>query len=267
MRSVEEALARILEAARPTASEEIGLDRCVGRVLVSTRVTAQTGVPPFANSSMDGFAVRAVDAPGELRLAGEVAAGTEVLPSVAAGTAVRIMTGAPIPPGADAVVPLEDVSEDDGRIRIPAVGAGSFVRAAGHDTRAGDGVELPNEPLTPAAVSVLASLGVAVVEVRRRPVVAILSTGDELVAPGERLRPGQIYDANSFGLRAAVEEAGGEAVVLPPAPDEPKAVRRVVAEGAAQADLLVVSGGVSVGQRDHVRDAIADLGSLDLWRI
>jgi molybdopterin molybdotransferase len=267
MRSVEEALSRILQAARLTEAEELPLDGSAGRVLADRAVIAGTDVPPFANSSMDGYALRAADAPGELRVIGEVAAGAASLPRVTDGTAVRIMTGAPMPPGADAVVPLEQASEVGERVRLPAVEPGAFVRAGGHDTRAGEQVELPADPLTPAAIAVLASLGMGTVAVRRRPTVAILSTGDELVSPGERLAPGQIYDANSFALGAAVAEAGGVAMTLRRAPDEPVAVRRLVLEGAGRADVLIVSGGVSVGSRDHVRAAIEDVGHLDLWRI
>jgi molybdopterin molybdotransferase len=267
MRSVDDALDAILASARLTDTEILPLDRCAGRVAAEPRIVAAVDVPPFDNSSMDGFALRAADAPGTLRLAGEVAAGTGSLPSVVPGTTVRIMTGAPLPPGADAVVPVEEASEADGAVRVPAVEAGAFVRRAAHDTRAGQEVELPAEPISPGSLAVLASLGIAVLAVRRRPRVAILSTGDELRAPGEPLAPGQIYDANSIALAAAVEDAGGEAAVLPRAPDDPKAIETTVREAAATADLLVASGGVSVGRHDHVRDVIQRLGALDFWRI
>jgi molybdopterin molybdotransferase len=267
MRSVEEALDAILASARLTGFEMLPLDRCVRRVAAESRIVAAVDVPPFDNSSMDGFALRAADAPGTLRLAGEVAAGSAALPSVEPGTTVRIMTGAPMPPGADAVAPLEVVEEAADGVRVAVVEAGAYVRRAGHDTRAGDVVELPFEPLGPSALAVLASLGIGQLNVRRRPRVAILSTGDELRSPGEVLGPGQIHDANSVALAAAVEEAGGEPLMLPRAPDDAAPIQALIADAAADADLLVASGGVSVGRHDHVRDVIRQLGSLDFWRI
>jgi molybdopterin molybdotransferase len=177
------------------------------------------------------------------------------------------MTGAPMPPGADAVVPIEDATEDGGRVAIPGVVVGRFVRAAGHDTRAGEVVALPPEPMTPSVIAVVASLGVPEVAVRARPRVAVLSTGDELVEPGRQLQPGQIHDANSVALAAAVREAGGEPVPLPRVGDDPEAIEEAIGQAVARADLLVVSGGVSVGRHDHVRDVIERLGSLELWRI
>ena len=268
MLSVEEALARILAGAKVTEVEGVSLLVAVGRVPAAAFITAEVDVPPFANSAMDGFALRCADAPGDLRLVGEVAAGAGELPTVLPGTTVRIMTGAPIPPGADAVIPLEVAEElAGGLVRLPATTVGAFVRAAGHDTRRGERIELAVGPLTAATIAVLASLGHGEVEVRRRPVVAILSTGDELVAPGQPLGTGQIHDANSASLAAAVAEAGGEPRPLAIAPDRPAGIQAAVADAAASADLLVVSGGVSVGQHDHVRSAIEQLGELGFWRI
>jgi len=268
MLSVEEARDQILAHARLTETEQVPLADAAGRVPSSWSVTAEVDVPPFANSSMDGFALRAADAPAELPVTGEVAAGATSLPALEPGTAVRIMTGAPLPPGADAVVAIEEaemVGED--RARLPATKAGAYVRPVGHDTRRGDRVELPNEPLSSTSLAVLASLGIGSVAVRRRPVVAILSTGDELVAPGEALSGGQIHDANSVALAAAVVETGGEALVMPRVGDDPAAIEAALVAGAARAELLVVSGGVSVGHYDHVRSAIERLGELAFWRI
>ena len=267
MLSLEEAYRRLLAHAHLTDGERVPLTEASGRVLVEPKVVAAVDVPPFANSAMDGFALRAADAPGTLRLAGEVSAGAGLLPTVAPGTAVRIMTGAPIPPGADTVVPLEDAAEGDGTVAIPnPVLSGRHIRAAAHDTRAGDELCLPG-PLTAAKIGVLASLGIGEVEVRRRPVVAVLSTGNELVGPGEPLGPGQIHDANGVALAAAVAEAGGVPLLLPRLPDEAWPIESALIGAARDADLVVTSGGVSVGRHDYVRAVLERNGSLDFWRI
>ena len=265
--SFEEAHRRLLARADLTDGERVPLPEAVGRVLVEPKVVAAVDVPPFANSAMDGFALRAADAPGVLRLAGEVIAGAAELPAVEAGTTVRIMTGAPMPPGADTVVPLEDATEADGTVTIPgSVAAGRHVRDAAHDTRAGDEICLPGA-LTAARIGVLASLGIGEVAVRRRPVVAILSTGNELVGPGEALGPGQIHDANGAALTAAVVEAGGVPLLLPRQRDEAGPIEAALTAAARDADLLVASGGVSVGRHDYVRAVLEANGSLDFWRI
>ena len=177
------------------------------------------------------------------------------------------MTGAPLPPGADAVVPIEDASEADGSVSIPAgVPSANHVRAAAHDTRAGDEICLPGT-LTPARIAVLASLGIGEVTVRRRPMVAILSTGNELVGPGEPLGPGQIHDANGVALAAAVTEAGGVPLILPRQLDEERSIESALMDAARDADLVVTSGGVSVGRHDYVRAVMERNGSLDFWRI
>jgi molybdopterin molybdotransferase len=267
MRSVEEALAGILAVARLTEVETLPLDACFGRVPASFQLTAALDVPPFDNSSMDGYALRAADTPGRLRLVGEVAAGAGTLPDVVPGTAARIMTGAPMPPGADAIAPIEVVEEAEAEVVVPASEPGAFVRRAGHDTRAGEMVTLPEEPLTAATLGLLASLGLGELAVRRRPRVAILSTGNELRPPGAPLAAGQIHDANGIALAAAITEAGGEPVPLERTPDDAARIEQQVMRGAAEADLLVASGGVSVGRHDLVRDVIGRLGALDFWRI
>jgi molybdopterin molybdotransferase len=267
MLSLDDARGQLLERAVLARGETVSITDAVGRVLVDPRVVAAVDVPAFANSAMDGFALRAADAPGPLRLTGQVAAGASSLPSVELGSTVRIMTGAPMPPGADTVVPIEEAVEDADGVTVPAlVASGAHVRPAAHDTRAGDEVCLPGL-LTPAAIAVLASLGIGSVEVRRRPMVAVLSTGDELAGPGDDLRPGQIHDANTPALAAAVIEAGGQPLVLPRAPDEREAIEHALADAAARADLVVTSGGVSVGRHDHVREVLEERGELGFWRI
>ena len=268
MLSVEDALARLLEGVAPLETERVALADSLGRVPAGNPVTAAHDVPPFANSAMDGFALRAGDGTAARRVVGESRAGGPPPPAVEAGTAIRIMTGAPMPVGADAVVPLEEADEADDAVLVhgaPRVGA--YVRTAGHDVRAGDAVAIPAMPITAPVIGLLAAMGRSEVEVRRRPRVAVLSTGDELVAAGAALGFGEIHDANAPALAAAVAEAGGEPVLLERARDDRHEVEARLRLGAANSDLLIVSGGVSVGAHDHVRDAIERLGALSFWRI
>jgi molybdopterin molybdotransferase len=266
MLPLDEAYRRLLARATPTDAEPVPLLEAVGRVLVEPRIVAGFDVPGFDNSAMDGYAVRASDTPGTLRLAGEVAAGMRDLPTVEPGTAVRIMTGAPMPPGADAVVPVEAAIELDDHVELTATTPGTHVRTTGHDTRAGDELCMPDE-LTPAKLAVLASIGQGEVHVRRRPVVAILSTGDELVGAGEPLGPHQVHDANGVALAAAVRDAGAEPHVLRRVGDDAAQIESTLTRAAATADLLVTSAGVSVGRHDHVRAVLEQRGALDFWRI
>ena len=267
MLSVEEARDRILARISLTRGETVPLTEAVGRATVARSVIAPADVPPFANSAMDGFAVRSAELPGRLPLAGEIRAGASQVPALEPGTAIRIMTGAPVPVGADAVVPVEDVSEEGDAITVAAgVRQGAHLREAGHDTAAGDEISLPR-PLTPAGIAVLATLGFAAIEVHVRPRVAVITTGDELAEAGQPLAPGQIHDANGPALAAAVIEAGGEAQLWPRIPDDRPAIEAALADAAGDADLVLVAGGVSVGRHDLVRDVIERLGSLEFWRI
>lgn len=265
MLTLEEAQARLLARASITGDEELDLRAAAGRVLADPRITAPLDVPPFANSAMDGFALRAADTPGALRIVDDIAAGSRDLPTVSAGEAVRITTGAPLPPGADTVVPLEEADEANGTVSVARSTEGTFVRAAGSDTPAGSEICLPGA-LGPPQLAVLASLGLARVRVRRRPRIAVLSTGDELVEPGRELEPGQIYDSNAWALEAAIAEAGGEPHGLGRVADRREDVESALRAGAAF-DLVVSSGGVSVGQHDHVRNVLEAAGSLDFWRV
>jgi molybdopterin molybdotransferase len=268
MLSVEEALERLLEGLSPMSSERVPLADALGRVPASPPAKATHDVPPFANSAMDGFALRVADGGAARRVIGESRAGGPPAPAVEPGSAVRIMTGAPMPDGADAVVPIEEASESDGSLAIRVVPLPhAHIRDAGHDVAAGTAVALPAGPITASVIGLLAAMGHGDVEVRRRPRASILSTGDELVPVGALLGPGQIHDANGPALAAAVREAGGEPIILELAGDDPGEIERRVREGAEAADLLIVSGGVSVGEHDHVRAVIERLGALDFWRI
>jgi molybdopterin molybdotransferase len=239
-------------------------------------------LPPLDNSAMDGYAVRRADiagagpeSPRELRVIGQVAAGAMPDREVTPGTAVRIMTGAPIPDGADTVVPFEETDEvqrraagrDLDRIGVLAdVGQGSSVRPAGEDLRCGDAVVKTGTVLRPSEVGVLASVGRERVRVVRRPVVAILATGDELAAPGQSLGPGMIHDANSLGVAAEVIRSGGVPKLLGIARDNLADMNRKLEEGL-DADLLITSAGVSRGDYDMVKDVLSQRGEVAFWSV
>ncbi|HZP66389.1 MAG TPA: gephyrin-like molybdotransferase Glp [Rudaea sp.] len=275
--TVEAAQALAVAAARPLGAERVGLREALGRVLAEA-VTAPDDVPPHRNSAMDGFAVRSIDvgdasdvsAPVELRIVGEVAAGHAAARAIGAGEALRIMTGAPLPDGADAVVMVERTEAAGDRVRIlEAARAGQHVREPGEDVRRGDVVVPAGATLGPAELGVLASARRAQVAVTRRPVVALLSTGDELRDVDQPLdaRAGKIADTNSYALEALVREAGGVARVSPIVRDD-RALLRAAIEDARAADLIVSTGGVSVGEHDHVKAVLAELGAtLDAWRV
>jgi len=271
MLSYEEALAFLLDRARTVAdTEEIPTELALGRVLARA-VTSSIDVPPWDNSAMDGFAVRAdtVPAAGEAALAvsQRIPAGVMGAP-LTPGTAARIFTGAPVPPGADAVVVQERCREDAGVVHFSGpVRTGDNIRPCGNDIAAGSEVLAVGTRMRPQELGLAASVGVPRVAVHRRLRVALFSTGDELVTPGSPLGPGQIYNSNRYVLIGLLHGLGCEVRDLGIVPDDRAATRRAVEECAATADVLLTSGGVSVGEEDHVKQALLDLGRLDLWRV
>ncbi len=272
MLSVEEALERVLSGLSPLPEERVPLLEALGRVL-SRDAVAPHDIPPHANSAMDGYAVRAADTAGagpvRLRLVGEVAAGGLPEREVGPGEAVRIMTGAPLPPGADAVVRFEWAELAGEWVLIfRAVPPGHDVRPAGEDVRAGEVVIPAGTRLRPQEIGMLATLGETEVWVRRRPRVGILATGDELVEPGDPLPPGKIRNANSYTNFAQVKKYGGIPVPLGVARDREEEVAARLRAGVEQGvDLLLVSGGVSVGDFDLVKRVLAAQGRMDFWRV
>ncbi len=265
---VEVARGRVLAACAPLPPRPVPLADALGRVLAQPVVSA-VDVPPFPNTAMDGFAVRAGDTPGELHVVGTLAAGAD--PSgftVGPGQAVRIMTGAPLPVGADAIVMVERTSTDGDVVTIGTAAApGDHIRPAGDDMHAGQRVFEAGTSLTPGHLGVLASLGQAEVTVFPAARVGVLSTGDELVGPGEPLRPGQIRDSNRPTLLAMVREAGAEAVDLGTASDDEDAIRTALEAGLATCDAVVTSGGVSVGDFDYVKVVLDRIGRMDWWQV
>lgn len=270
MKSVDEALAEILQHASVLPAEPSALHRARTRVL-ATELRASRTLPPFDNSEMDGYAVRAADlreVPCALPIAETVAAGHVASGRLAPGTAARIFTGAPLPEGADAVVKQEDVVREGERVRFErAVRAGAFVRPRGSDLALGDLALAAGTRLGAAELGLAAALGVTELAVVRRPVVAVLSTGDELVEPDVPLGPGQIVNSNAVALAAALEEAGAVPKLLGIARDE-RAHLEAKLRDAADADVLLTVGGVSVGERDFVKEVLAHLGwETRFWRV
>ncbi|HPC83629.1 MAG TPA: molybdopterin molybdotransferase MoeA [Thermoanaerobaculaceae bacterium] len=270
--TVEEARAAILERTAVLPAEERDIDDALGRVLAEV-VTAPEDVPPFTNSAMDGFAVRAGDVAGaspegpvELRVLADLPAGTAARVRVAPGTAARIMTGARMPEGADAVVPVEHTAMAAGTVWVRrAVRAGGNVRRAGEDVRAGETVLAPGAVLRPAELGLLAAVGRARVRVVRAPVVAVVTTGDELVAAGETRSEGQIRDVNIHSLCGQVWMAGATPVPFPRVRDTREAVQDALVQAWGCADVVVTNGGVSVGAWDHVKAVLEELGAQCLF--
>jgi molybdopterin molybdotransferase len=265
--TLEEAQERVLGRTQPLPAELVSISAAGGRV-VAEDVRARVDLPPFASSAMDGFAVRAADLPATLRIAGESAAGRPYEAPLEPGCAAAISTGAVVPEDADAVVPIERVVRYDNMVEISlTVEPGAHVRPRGGDVAAGAVVVPAGAPLTPARLAAAAASGLAVLSCRRRPRVAVLATGSELVAPGEPLRPGQIYETNGLMLAAALAATGAEVVPEPSAADDEAALREALERGL-EADVLVTSGGVSVGEHDLVRAVEQELGVEEVfWRV
>ena len=270
MISVEEARARLLAPLKPLGAEQVALSEAVGRVLAEA-VAARRTQPPWPVSAMDGYAVRAADVarvPVTLKVVGSVPAGQAYAGTVGRGETVRIFTGAPMPDGADAVVIQEDTERRGDLVEMrEAVAQGRNVRPAGLDFREGD-VGLPaGRRLTARDIGLAAAMNRPWLLVHRKPRIAILPTGDEVVMPGDPVGPNQIVSSNGLALAALVTQCGGVPLQLPIAPDRADALQRI-AEAAVGADLLVTTGGASVGEHDLVRDALGASGlTLDFWKI
>jgi molybdopterin molybdotransferase len=268
--SVDETLARLLAAARPVSdTESVPTLAATGRVLAQTQ-TSTLNVPPLDNTAMDGYAVRSADcASGEarLRVSQRIPAGTIGKP-LEPGTVARILTGAPIPPGADAVVPQEQSAIDGDHVVIKhAPRPGEWIRRAGEDITAGATILPAGTRLRAQEAGLAASVGIARLPVYRKVRAALFSTGNELVMPGEPLPPGAIYNSSRFTLTGLLRMLGCEVEDLGIVPDTLDATRTALRKAAATSDLIVTSGGVSVGDEDHVRPAVEAEGHLDLWRI
>jgi molybdopterin molybdotransferase len=272
--SVGEAVALVLEQIRPLSGETVSILGAQGRNL-HENIRASRAVPPFDNSAMDGFAVRWADisraspqAPATLRVIDSIAAGTVTRRRVSAGTAIRIMTGAPVPRGGDSIVRVEDTEAAGETIRIrKADGAGSHVRKAGEDIHKGQIILEKGRRLTPADLGLLASVGRSRVKVYRRPTVGLISTGDELLNVEEPPRPGKIVNSNSYTLAAAIAEAGAIPRVLGIVRDTRRGLVAAVKK-ALRYDVVITSGGVSVGDYDLVKQALGDIGvRIQFWKV
>jgi molybdopterin molybdotransferase len=257
--SLAKAQARVLERVEPLEGEAVPVAQASGRV-VAEDAHAVVDLPPFPSSAMDGFAVRSADTPGRLPVVGRIAAGIPAPRALGAGEAMGIATGGVVPDGADAVVPIEYVVERDNYVEIPAaVGHDDNVRPRAGDVATGDVVVVRGARLHAAQIGALAAAGVGEVVCARRPRVAVLATGTELRRPGETLGPGEVYEANGVLLAAALAAAGANIDVLPVVADD-AAAHRSALEVGLMADVLVTSGGVSVGPHDLVRGLLRELG-------
>ena len=271
MIAVREGQDRILaRIAGAVPAEVVPVTRALARV-VADDVQAPFDVPPADNSAVDGYAVGGADIPGAgtrvLDVVGDLAAGGVFAGTLASGRALRIMTGAPMPAGSDTVYPQENVERDGDRVRIGPIDKGVNVRLRGEDVEAGAIVIERGTVLRPQEIGLVTSLGIWQLAVHRRPRVALLSTGDEVVEPGTPRRPGQIYDANRFTLRGSIELAGAEVLDLGIVSDVRDELARRLREAAGMADVVVTSGGVSVGAYDLVKTVLGELGTIDFWQV
>jgi molybdopterin molybdotransferase len=270
---VEEALRHILEKISPLGIERVPILQALGRVLAED-ILALRNIPPWDNSAMDGYAVRAEDVlsaskenPVILRVLGDLPAGRVFRGRVGAGEAVRIMTGAPLPQGFDTVVPVEDTEKDGERVKILASpGKGKNIRLSGEDVKSGERVLEEGTLLRPAHIGMLASLQRSMVSVYQQPRVAVLSTGDELLEIDEPWEDGKIVNSNSYSLAALVAESGGIPIQLGIARDRREELAAKVRQGLA-ADLLLTSGGVSVGDYDLVKEMLSEMGRMNFWKV
>src|SRR5438128_129909 len=270
MISVEEALARLLAPLEAVPPEQVSLADAVGRVLAE-EVAARRTQPPFAVSAMDGYAVRAEDVaqvPARLRIVAEIPAGAGYDGTLGPGEAARIFTGAPLPAGADAIVIQEDTARDGDKVEVREGAAkGRYVRRAGLDFAEGEVLLRAGKRLTPRDIGLAAAMNRPWLFVHRRPRVGILSTGDEIVMPGDPIGPHQIVSSNALALAAFVTACGGVPILVGNAPDDPDALRHIAA-AAQGTDLFVTTGGVSVGEHDLVRDVLSEEGlAIDFWQI
>lgn len=265
---LEEYLGDVLAGVQPLPTEEVVLDDALGRV-AGEDVVAAAPLPGFANAAMDGYAVRARDTAGAsggepvtLDVVGEVAAGATGTAEVGPGAAVRIMTGAPVPAGADAVVPVELTSATGGHVQLHrSVEEGQHVRRPGEDVAAGERVVAAGQLLRPSSIAMAAAVGRATVACHRRARVTMISTGDELTPAGEPLAPGALHDSNGPMLLALARSEGADATRVGPIRDDPDALRAAIADAAGRSDLVLLSGGVSAGAHDHLPEVLSSLGS------
>lgn len=268
MISIEEALTIVQREVQPLPAVKLSFAEALDYVLAED-VFADEPMPPFAASSVDGFAVVVGDGPGLRRVVGDQAAGYVGDVRVEPGTAARVTTGAPVPSGADAVVMVEQTEESNGQVNILAgdTPVGANIRPIGQDIQAGQLVLARGTALGPAELGLLGTVGKAVVTVYRRPTVAVMSTGDEIVEPHEQPRPGQIRDANRFTLMSVVRQAGAEPLDLGIVRDKAGNLEEIIERGLAEADALLTSGGVSMGQLDLVKPYLASRGTIHFGRV